>query len=176
MGKKDDIRDVLVPAIEKRRALDSLWHLEPAALARRVIKSKYIKHLVHDLLNGDIKQLENLCIKKFPAPTSANGGSETAQAAPPANPASGAPTSSPSAAVNDTGGGNATDSAAAGSVTTTTTTGTADVNTKKASETQATAPAVQLTQEQVAEFWDNLQKVHDEFKDLLPKARAYYQA
>eukprot|EP01043_Picozoa_sp_COSAG02_P053433 COSAG02_NODE_5897_length_3954_cov_1.799274_1_plen_69_part_10 len=47
--------------------------------------------------------------------------------------------------------------------TTTTTTGTADVNTKKASETQATAPAVQLTQEQVAEFWDNLQKVHDEF-------------
>ena len=111
-----------------------------------------------------------------PAPTSANGGSETAQAAPPANPASGAPTSSPSAAVKETGGGNATGSATAGSATTTTTTGTADVNTKKASETQATAPAVQLTQEQVAEFWDNLQKVHDEFKDLLPKARAYYQA
>ena len=81
MGKKDDIRDVLVPAIEKRRALDSLWHLEPAALARRVIKSKYIKALVHDLLNSDIKQLESLCIKKFPAPAATNGGSETAPAA-----------------------------------------------------------------------------------------------
>ena len=80
MGKKDDIRDVLVPAIEKRRALDSLWHLEPAALARRVIKNEYIKHLLHDLLNGDIKQLENLCIKKFPA----NRGSdeETPKCAP----------------------------------------------------------------------------------------------
>ena len=176
MGKTDDIRDLLL-AIEKRRSSDSaLQRLEPAALARRVIKGKYIRGLFDSLLNSDIKQLENLCIKNFPAPAATNGGSETAPAASEAVSASGAPTSSPSAAVNDTGGGNATDSAAAAPATTTTTTGTADVNTKKASEEQATAPAAQLTQEQVAEYWDNLQKLHDEFKDLLPKARAYYQA
>ena len=50
MGKKEDIRDVLLPAIEKRRSSDSaLQRLEPAALARRVIKGKYIRGLVDSL-------------------------------------------------------------------------------------------------------------------------------
>ena len=159
MGKQDDIRDMLV-AIEKRRSSDSaLRRLGPAALARQVIKGKYIRGLVDSLLNSDIKQLQNLCATNFPAPAATNGGSETAPAASQADSASGAPTSSPSAAVQETGGGNATGSAAAAPATTS---GTADVNTKKASEEQATTPAVQLTQEQVAEYWDNLQKLHDD--------------
>eukprot|EP01044_Picomonas_judraskeda_P025292 COSAG03_NODE_7280_length_940_cov_1.015458_1_plen_113_part_00 len=103
-------------------------------------------------------------------------GTVTAPATSQADSASGASTSSPGAAVKETGGGNATGSAAAAPATTTTTTGTADVNTKKASEEQATAPTAQLTREQVAEYWDNLQKLHDEYKDFLPKAMEYYRA
>ena len=68
-GKKEDIRDVLLPAIEKRRSSESaLRRLEPTALARQVVKSKYIRGLVDDLLNGDIKRLENLCTTNFPGP------------------------------------------------------------------------------------------------------------
>ena len=100
MGKKDDIRDVLVPAIEKRRALDSLWHLEPAALARHVIKSKYVKALVHDLLNSDIKRLESLCTTNFPGPAATNGGSETSAAAHQAKPKAAASQAKPKAAAS----------------------------------------------------------------------------
>jgi hypothetical protein len=102
MGKKDDIRDVLLPAIEKWRSPNSaLWCLEPAALARRVIKgSKYIRSLVDSLLNSDIKQLENLCIKNFPAPAATNGGSETAPAASTAKPKAAASQAKPKAAAS----------------------------------------------------------------------------
>ena len=51
--------------------------LGPAALARQVIKIKYIRGLVDDLLNSDIKQLQSLCATNFPAPATTNGGSET---------------------------------------------------------------------------------------------------